>query len=156
MIVLYTPRLEDLWFREKFMGDPATMSYNAAWGGTIPFPKDAWAAWYGKWVEHGDETRRYYRYLLEEESGAFVGEVAYHWDADRNIFLADVIVAAEHRGRGFGKAGLALLCRAAKENGVAVLYDDLAADNPARKLFLDMGFTVDSVSDEAVTLKKVL
>ena len=35
MISLYKPKLEDLWFRQKFMADPETMSYNDAWGGTI-------------------------------------------------------------------------------------------------------------------------
>lgn len=45
-ITLYTPSLEDLWFRQKMMADEETMSYNHAWGGTIPFPKEAWHGWY--------------------------------------------------------------------------------------------------------------
>ena len=31
-ITLYTPSLEDLWFRQKMMADEETMSYNHAWG----------------------------------------------------------------------------------------------------------------------------
>jgi len=27
-----------------------TMSYNAKWGGTIPFPEDEWGPWYEAWV----------------------------------------------------------------------------------------------------------
>ena len=46
MIKLYIPRLEDLWFRQMFMADEATMSYNHHWGGTIPFPKEDWEEWY--------------------------------------------------------------------------------------------------------------
>ena len=42
MIKLYIPRLEDLWFRQMFMADEVTMSYNHHWGGTIPFPKEDW------------------------------------------------------------------------------------------------------------------
>ena len=38
MITTYKPTLQDLWFRQQFMADEATMSYNAAWGGTISFP----------------------------------------------------------------------------------------------------------------------
>lgn len=34
-ISLYIPQIEDLWFRQEFMADPDTMSYNNAWGGTI-------------------------------------------------------------------------------------------------------------------------
>ena len=33
MLALYKPTVEDLWFREKFMGDEETMSYNIARGG---------------------------------------------------------------------------------------------------------------------------
>ena len=39
MITSYTPQIEDLWFKESMLSDPETMSYNHAWGGTIPFPK---------------------------------------------------------------------------------------------------------------------
>ena len=28
---LYVPKLEDLWFYQKMMSDPETMSYNAGW-----------------------------------------------------------------------------------------------------------------------------
>ena len=38
MLKLYTPKFEDLWFRQQLMIDEATMSYNHAWGGTIDFP----------------------------------------------------------------------------------------------------------------------
>lgn len=61
-ITLYTPSLEDLWFRQKMMADEETMSYNHAWGGTIPFPKETWHGWYDFWiVKH--KNKRYYRYL---------------------------------------------------------------------------------------------
>ena len=90
----------------------------------------------------GLRTRRgrYYRYLRESASGEFVGEIAYHFDGEK--YLADVIVYAPYRRRGYGAAGLALLCAAAKENGVGVLYDDIAADNPSVALFLRCGFSV--------------
>ncbi len=32
MLELYTSKLEDLWFRQQFLADPATMAYNQAWG----------------------------------------------------------------------------------------------------------------------------
>ncbi len=49
-IQLYKPQLDDLWFRQRMMADPETMSYNRAWGGTIPFPKEKWKAWYDDWI----------------------------------------------------------------------------------------------------------
>ncbi len=43
MLELYIPKQEDLWFRQRFMADEETMSYNHHWGGTIPFPETEWA-----------------------------------------------------------------------------------------------------------------
>ena len=153
MLRLHQPKLRDLWFRRDFMADPETMSYNHAWGGTIPFPEEKWNAWYDDWlVNH--ENRRFYRYLADEDT--FVGEIAYHYDRDRKNYLADVIVAAQYRGRGYGGAGLRLLCEAARENGVSVLYDDIAIDNPAIRLFFAQGFTEEYRTDEIIMLKKEL
>ncbi len=155
MIELYKPALEDLWFRERFMGDEATMSYNHAWGGTIPFPESRWGPWYDHWVAH-PQGMRFYRYLLDRDAGAFVGEAAFHFDPDRQLWLADVIVPAEYRGRGYGRQGLELLCRAAAARGIEALYDDIAADNPGIAMFLKAGFTEEYRTREIIMLKKEL
>ena len=52
--------------------------------------------------------------------------------------------------------GLELLCRAAKENGIPVLYDDIAIDNTAIKLFLKNGFYEEYRTEEKIVLKKDL
>ena len=57
MLTLVKPNIDDLWFREKLMADEDTMSYNAKWGGTIPFPKDEWEAWYDAWIKTADNRR---------------------------------------------------------------------------------------------------
>ena len=155
MIELYTPSPEDLWFRQRFLGDEETMSYNHAWGGTIPFPEEEWGPWYDHWVAH-PEGKRFYRYLLDKDSNAFVGEIAFHFDPVRGLWLADVIVAAEYRGRGYGRQGLELLCRAAADEGIETLYDDIAIDNPGIALFLKAGFTEEYRTDEIIMLKKEL
>lgn len=155
MIVLVRPEREDLWFRESLLADPATMSYNAAWGGTIPFPESRWEDWYRRWLED-PEGKRFYRYLKDSENGDYVGETAYHFDETRRIWLADVIVAAKYRGKGYGREGLRLLCEAAADNGVDVLRDDIAADNPARILFLQEGFIEEYRMEELIMLKKIL
>ena len=155
MLSLYKPELEDLWFREEFMNDPDTMSYNNAWGGTIAFPKEKWEAWYNKWIIR-HENERYYRYLLNVETNEFVGETAYHLDYSKNIYIADVIICAKHRGRGYGTEGLKLLCMAAKDNGLTILYDDIAADNPSVRMFLNNGFTMDYQTDDIIMVKRVL
>ena len=155
MLVLYKPTIDELEFRERLMADEETMSYNRAWGGTIPFPKTKWEQWYQRWLEDPG-SQRYYRYLYDDVRKAFVGEAVYYYDEERNIYICDVIVMAKYRNRGFGSAGICLLCAAAKEHGISVLYDDIAADNPSYKLFLKNGFEIDYRDDRVVMVKKVL
>ena len=155
MLELHKPEVKDLWFREKFMSDEETMSYNDAWGGTIPFPESEWQAWHKDWVLC-DDGKRFYRYLKDSDSGDFVGEIAYHFDADRLIWLADVIIASEYRGRGYGKQGLKLLCELAAEKGIEILYDTIAIDNPAISLFKENGFIEEYRTDDMIFLKKDL
>ena len=155
MIALHKPTRDELWFRQELLADPATMSYNDAWGGAIAFPEEDWDGWYDHWLVC-DENTRLYRYLLDAESSEFVGEVAYHYSVDERIYLADVIVRADRRGKGFGRAGLRLLCEAAREHGIAVLYDNIAMDNPAIGLFLSEGFFEEFRTDECIYLRKDL
>ena len=152
LITLYEPSLEDLWFRQVMMADPETMSYNHAWGGTIPFPKEEWHDWYDFWIVN-HENRRFYRYL-KDNSGRFIGEIAYHYDSNRNLYVADVIVHSPYRGKGYGGTGLELLCSVAKKNGIKVLYDDIATDNPAITMFLNHGFIEEYRTSEIIMLKK--
>ena len=154
MIKLYEPKLEDLCFRQKMLADPETMSYNHAWGGTIDWPKEAWGDWYEHWLLKPG-GKRFYRYL-QNEDGEFVGEIAYHFDKERKIHVADVIIFAPFRHQGYGESGLRMLCEAAKENGVKVLYDDIAIDNSAIALFLKLGFAEEYRTDEIIMLKKIL
>ena len=49
-----------------------------------------------------------------------------------------------------------MLCSMAKNNGVSILYDDIAIDNPAIKLFLKHGFVEESRTEEKIILKKEL
>lgn len=48
------------------------------------------------------------------------------------------------------------MCEAAKANGVEILYDDIAIDNPAIKLFFKVGFFEEYRTDEIIMLKKEL
>ncbi|MBQ1521653.1 MAG: GNAT family N-acetyltransferase [Erysipelotrichaceae bacterium] len=153
MIELVIPTLEDLWFRKKLLAGEETMSYNHAWGGTISFPEEKWQNWYDRWVMN-HENKRYYRYLKDENG--FVGEIAYHYDPEYDGYVADIIIFFQFRGRGYGAQGLELLCNAAKENGIRVLYDDIAIDNTAINLFIKQGFYEVCRTEEKIILKKDL
>ena len=153
MLELVIPTVEDMWFREMLLADEKTMAYNHAWGGTIPFPKEKWQSWYQHWiVDH--ENLRYYRYLKNEN--AFVGEIAYHYDPEYDGYIANIIIFSEYRGRGYGAKGLKMLCLAAKENQIPVLYDDIAIDNSAINMFFKEGFLEEYRTAEKVILKKEL
>lgn len=153
-LTLYKPECRDLWFKQLMLSDEETMSYNHAWGGTIPFPETRWKEWHDFWIVH-PEGKRYYRYLKNED-GAFTGEIAYHYDVEIRGYNADVIVYAKYRKKGYGSMALELLCAAAKENGITVLYDTIAADNPAAGLFRKHGFTEEYRTEDGIVLKKEL
>ena len=153
MMELYTPIREDLWFKAAMLADEPTMSYNHAYGGTIAFPEERWSGWYDRWIIH-HETKRFYRYLRENDT--FLGEIAYHLEEDRQIYLADVLLYAPHRGKGYGRQALLLLCEAAKNNGIPELYDEIAIDNPSVSLFLTCGFEEIARTGESILLKKNL
>lgn len=150
-IEFYKPKIEDLWFKETMLADEDTMSYNHAYGGTVPFPKEKWAAWYDRWLENHD-GKRFYRYIRVNDT--FVGETAYRFDEERQIYIADVIIHAPHRGNGYGKQALLMLCEAAKENGIDALYDDIAIDNASVKMFFKCGFREVLRTEEYVLVKK--
>ena len=154
-ICAYRPELKDLYFRQQLLADEETMSYNEAWGGIVPFPEEKWEAWYRAWLEPPEDLR-WYRYIYDTEKTIFVGEIAYHLDAEREVYLCDVVVKAEYRGNGYGTAGIGLICEAAAKNGITELYDDIAADNPSLELFLKQGFGICRRGDTAVTVKKIL
>lgn len=150
-IEFYEPKIEDLWFKETMLADEETMSYNHAYGGTIPFPKERWAAWYDRWIaNHGG--KRFYRYI--RVNGIFVGETAYRFDEERKIYIADVIIHAPYRGNGYGKKALLMLCKTAKENGINVLYDDIAIDNPSVAMFFKCGFREVQRTEEYIWVKR--
>lgn len=153
-ITAHTPEYTELWFKQQMLADEATMSYNHAYGGTISFPEEKWQAWYDRWIVH-PEGKRYYRYLKNED-GAFIGEMAYHYDEEIDGYIADVIIFAPYRGKGYGSEALELLCAAARENGISELYDDIATDNPAIELFRRHGFVEECRTKDTILLKKTL
>ena len=153
-LTLYRPELDELAWRETWLNDSETMSYNHAYGGTIAFPRERWADWYARWI--GDEGARYYRYLRLGDSGEFVGNIAYYYDEEFDGYLCEVLISARYRGRGFGRRGLSLLCEAARANGVRRLLDTVAVDNPAATMFLRDGFRERRRTGEFILVEKEL
>ncbi len=128
---LYIPRPEDGWFHTKMMSDPETMAYNAPWfppDGCIPAPEAEWRRLQESWI--GRAPERFYAFLRRRCDGAFVGDVEYHYDPERNWWEIGVVIYAPERGRGYGRQGLDLLLdRAFQVDGAARLHNDF---EPAR------------------------
>lgn len=77
-------------------------------------------------------------------------------DEQLEIYLADVIIHAESRGKGYGKQALLLLCESARQNGLTEIYDNIAVDNPSVGLFAICGFEEKYRTNEYIMLKKKL
>lgn len=154
-LALHKPVLAEMIFRRQLLADEATMAYNARWGGTIDFAPERWPAWFARWVSPGEDGR-FYRYLYAPDEKAFVGEIAWHFDDSVQAHLCDVMIHAAYRGKGYGREGLRLLCRAARERGLTHLHDHIALDNPAIHLFVQEGFAEVLRDDEGILLMKKL
>lgn len=149
------PKIEELSFRQALLADPATMAYNARWGGCIDFPQKKWADWYDRWIVN-TQGKRFYAYLYNGEEKCFVGEVACHLDEESGRYLLNVLVHDRFRGREYGTKGLELLCAQCRKMGCTEVYDDIAVDNPSLSLFLKQGFCEVGRTEDAVIVKKYL
>ena len=87
------------------------------------------------------EDKRYYRYLKTAE-GEFVGEIAYHYDKETKAYMADVIIHAAHRGKGYGSETADLAIEYARENlSIQNLFLRVFTKNlPAIKSYEHAGF----------------
>lgn len=147
---LYAPKLDELGFRQKMLGDPETMSYNKGCGldmptyhndtGCIDFPREAWEDWYARWVHAGPE--KFYAYL--REGGEFVGEVCLHMTEGPGIYEMGIVLDSAQRGKGYSRPGMALLLGHAFEKlGAREVTNCFQPERvAAMKLHLAAGFQV--------------
>lgn len=154
-LTLVKPSYEELLFRQKLLSDEKTMSYNAKWGGIIHFDKERWRNWYTHWVD-APSDKAFYRYLYSKELNTYVGEVTYHYDQEFNCYLCDILIMDCFRRRGYGQLGLSLLLKAAKDNGISAIHDNIALDNASINLFLKSGFSEKWRNVDFVMLEKRL
>ena len=153
---LYIPRPEDGWFYAKMMSDPETMAYNAPWfppDGCIPDPESEWKVLQADWT--GQEQVRFYAFLQRVSDGSFVGDVNYHYNAERDWFDMGIVIYAPERGKGYGKQGLSLLLdRAFRVNGISCLHNDFETTRDAAyQIHKAVGFREAGTEDGIVHLE---
>lgn len=116
-LYLQVPAYEELWYRQKLMGDPDTMSYNKGYDldfegydretGCVAFPESEWRDWYEYFI--GQEPERFYAYIVRAEDGTFIGEVNVHRNGDAPWYEMGIVLEACHRGQGYAEEALRLL-----------------------------------------------
>lgn len=122
-LALYIPKLEELWFYQKMMSDPETMSYNDPWGGCINFPKEEWADWYDWWI--GQEPKRFYAYIRRCSDDAWIGDVNFHYTEEKEWYDMGIVLYAPYRGKGYAYPALKLLLdHAFRDCGISRLHND--------------------------------
>lgn len=130
---LYIPKLEDLWFRQKMMADPETMSYNANWDvsyggyhqdtGCIDFPESEWADWYAGMMNR--EPDCFYAYIRRKSDGAWIGDVNFHHNPGKDWWDMGIVIYAPYRGQGCATPALKLLLdRAFRVCGISRIHND--------------------------------
>ena len=132
-VELYIPRLEDLWFYQKMMSDPATMSYNAGWDvdfegyhrdtGCIDYRDDMLPGWHSDWIGH--EPERFYAYIMRSSDGTWIGDVNFHHTPEKEWWDMGILLYAPYRGKGYAVPALKLLLdRAFRVCGISRLHND--------------------------------
>lgn len=132
-IELYVPKLEDLWFYQKMIADPETMSYNANWDvdyggyhrdtGCIDFPREEWADWYAQVV--GREPEQFYAYIRRGSDGAWIGDISFHYTPEKDWWDMGIVIYAPYRGKGYAVPALRLMLdHAFRSCGVTRLHND--------------------------------
>lgn len=132
-VALYFPKLEELWFYQKMLSDPETMSYNANWDvsypgyhrdtGCIDFPEEEWAPWYAGWKDQ--EPRRFYAYIQRCCDGAWIGGINFHYTPEKDWWDMGIVICAPYRGKGYAVPALKLMLdHAFRDCGVTRIHND--------------------------------
>lgn len=149
---LYIPKLEELWFYQKMLSHPETMSYNAGWDvsydgyhrdtGCIDFTESEWAEWYHYWKDHKSE--RFYAYLRRKRDGAWIGDVNVHYTPEEDWWDMGIVLYAPYRGKGYATEGLKLLLaqafRVCGANRIHNNFEVARKEVSAWKTHLNAGF----------------
>jgi RimJ/RimL family protein N-acetyltransferase len=149
-LILVEPTLEEYWYEQKLQSDPLTMNYNAGYDvnyygyhydtGCIDFPKERWILTYEK---RQKDPQRYFAYIKDLDINKYVGYVNYHYSQSDNRYGCGIVIEAMHRGKGYSKRGLQLLCQKAFSEGIDKLYDNFEEERKTSlKVFESLGFKV--------------
>lgn len=132
-VEFYFPRLEELWFYQKMLSDPDTMSYNANWDvsypgyhrdtGCIDFPEEQWADWYESWKR--EDSKDFYSYIKRTCDGLWIGDINFHYTPEKDWWDMGIVIYAPYRGQGYAVPALKRMLECAfRDYGVTRIHND--------------------------------
>ena len=147
-VYLKVPSIDELHYRQEWMNDSKTMSYNAGYDmqlkgynretGTITKTDEEMLIWYNNWINK--EPDKYFAYIYDEEIEEPIGEVYYY--LDNGIHSMGIVIQDKYRGKGYSYNALLELEKVAFEkNNISELSDIIPLDRiGAIKSFKKAGF----------------
>lgn len=147
-IYLKVPSIDELYYRQEWMRDSKTMSYNAGFDidlkgydketGTITKTDKEMVSWYNNWINK--EPDKYFAYIFDKEIDEPIGEVYYY--LDNGIHSMGIVIQDRYRGKGYSYNALLELEKVAFEkNNISELSDLIPLDRTgAIKTFKKAGF----------------
>ncbi len=145
---LKVPSIDELHYRQEWMKDLKTMSYNAGYDmdlkgydketGTITKTDEEMITWYNNWVNK--EPDKYFAYIYDSKIAEPIGEVYYY--LDNGIHSMGIVIQDKYRGKGYSYNALLELEKVAFEkNNISELSDIIPLDRiGAIKTFKKAGF----------------
>ena len=149
-IYLKVPKINELHYRQEWMKNAETMSYNAGYNmdlkgydkvtGTIIKTNEEMGKWYNNWINK--EPDKYFAYIYDKEIQEPIGEIYYY--LENNIHSMGIVIQDRYRGKGYGyKALLELEKIAFEKNNISELSDFIPKERiSAIKSFEKAGFTI--------------
>ena len=106
-IYLKVPNIDELHYRQEWMKDINTMSYNAGYDmdlkgydketGTITKTDEEMITWYNNWTNK--EPDKFFAYIYDKEIEEPIGEVYYY--LENNIHSMGIVIQNKYRGNGY-------------------------------------------------------
>lgn len=147
-VYLKTPTIEELHYRQNWMKDPKTMSYNSGFDmnlkgydkntGTISKTDEEMVTWYNNWINK--EPDKFFAYIYDEKLEEPIGEIYYYLDEE--IHNMGIVIQNKYRGKGYSYYALIELEKFAFEKyQISELSDMIPLDRiSAIKTFEKAGF----------------
>lgn len=161
-IYLKVPTINELHYRQEWMRDSKTMSYNAGYEmnlkgydkitGTINKNDEEMLDWYNNWI--GKEPDKYFAYIYDYNIDEPIGEVYYY--LNNNVHSMGIIIQDKFRGKGYSHDALLELEKIAFEkNGINELTDIIPLNRvEAMRTFKKAGFIQTNLEQKELVFGK--